>query len=104
MEPVVREAVERIVAQAHPLRVILFGSAARNEQGSESDIDLLVVMPAGTPKRRTAQMLYRRLRGLSLPVDVMVTTELDLNQQKDNPGLIYRTILREGKVLYAAYT
>jgi hypothetical protein len=34
----------------------------------------------------------------------MVTTELDLNQQKDNPGLIYRTILREGKVLYAAYT
>lgn len=102
MEPVVREAVERIVEQAHPLRIILFGSAARNERGPESDMDLLVVMPEGTPKRPTAQMLYRGLRGLSVPVDILVTTDADLNRQKDNPGLIYRTILQEGKELYAA--
>jgi uncharacterized protein len=102
IEPAVREAVERIVEQAHPLRVILFGSTARDEQGAESDVDLLVVMPEGTHKRRTAQMLYRRLRGLPVPVDIVVTTEADLDRQKDNPGLIYRTILREGRVLYAA--
>ena len=101
-EPLIREIAERIVAQVHPLRIILFGSAARNEQGPDSDVDLLVVMPAGTPKRQTARNLYRRIRGLRVPVDILVTTETDLERQKDNPGLIYRTILQEGRVLYAA--
>ena len=102
MESAVREAVERIVEQVHPSRIILFGSTARDEHGLDSDMDLLVIMPEGTHKRRTAQMLYRGLRGLPVPVDVLVTTEVDLDRQKDNPGLIYRTILQEGRELYAA--
>lgn len=102
MEPAVREIVERIVEQVHPTRIILFGSVARDEQSVESDVDLLIVMPEGTHKRQTAQMLYRKLRGLPVPVDVLVTTEADLDHQKDNPGLIYRTILQEGRELYAA--
>jgi predicted nucleotidyltransferase len=102
MEPAVREIVARIVQEVHPVRIILFGSVARNEQGIDSDVDLLIVMPEGTPKRRTAQMLYRKLRGLRVPVDILVTTEVDLARQKDNPGLIYRTILQEGRQLYAA--
>ena len=101
-EPVVHEIVERIVEQVHPLRIILFGSMARNERWRESDVDILVVMPEGVHKRRTAQELYRRLRGLPVPVDILVTTQADLDRHKDNPGLIYRTILQEGRVLYAA--
>ena len=102
IEPVIKAIVERIVEQVHPSRIILFGSVARDEQGLESDVDLLVVMPEGTHKRQTAQMLYRKLRGLPVPVDILVTTEVDLDRQKDNPGLIYRTILQEGRELYAA--
>ncbi len=98
----VREAVERIVQEVHPTRIILFGSVARREQHRESDVDLLVVMPEGTHKRHTAQRLYRKLRGLPVAVDILVTTEPDLARQKDNPGLIYRTILQEGRQLYAA--
>jgi len=101
-EPIVKAVVERIVEEGHPLRVIMFGSVARDEQGRGSDVDLLVVMPEGIHKRQTAQMLYRRLRGLPVPVDILVTTEADLDRQKDNPGLIYRTILQEGRELYAA--
>lgn len=101
-EPILKAVVERIIEQVHPSRIILFGSMARNEQRPQSDVDLLVVMPEGTHKRQTAQTLYRRLRGLPVPVDVVVTTEGDLDQQKDNPGLIYRTILQEGRELYAA--
>lgn len=84
------------------MRIILFGSAARNERTPESDVDILVVMPDGTHKRQTAQMLYRRLRGLSVPVDILVTTQADLSRQKGSPGLIYRTILQEGRELYTA--
>lgn len=39
---ILAEIVRRIVAAAHPLRIMLFGSAARGETGSNSDFDLLV--------------------------------------------------------------
>jgi uncharacterized protein len=102
VDSVVQEIVDRIVAQVHPLRILVFGSTARGERGPESDVDLLVVMPEGAHRRRTAQALYRKLRGFGVPVDLVVTTEGDLDCHRDNPGLIYRTILQEGKELYAA--
>ena len=55
--------VQRIMDVFHPLRIILFGSAARGEAGQDSDIDLLVVMPDGTPRLR---FLARGLFSLSL--------------------------------------
>jgi len=35
---------QRLVAQFHPERVILFGSQAAGRAGAESDVDLLLVM------------------------------------------------------------
>ena len=57
------ELVRRIVEAVHPRRVILFGSAARGEMGPNSDLDILVIMPDGTHRRRTAQEIYRRMWG-----------------------------------------
>ncbi len=96
--------VRSIVQAVNPLRIILFGSAARGEGGPESDLDLLIVMPDGTHRRLTAQYLYRNLRGIGMPFDLLVATPSDLEEHKDNPGLVYRTILREGKTVYAART
>ena len=50
----IEELVRRIVDAVHPLRIILFGSAARGEMGPHSDIDVMVVMPEGTERRDTA--------------------------------------------------
>jgi predicted nucleotidyltransferase len=94
--------VRRIVEEVHPLRIILFGSAARGETGPGSDIDLLVVMPEGIHRRRTAQLLYQNVRGLGIPFDILVATPGDLEKHKDNIGLIYRVILQEGREVYAA--
>ncbi len=94
--------VNAIVATVHPLRVVLFGSAARGDAGPDSDVDLLVVMPDGTHRRHTAQALYRQIRGIGLPFDLIVATRSDLERHGNDPGLIYATILREGKILYAA--
>jgi predicted nucleotidyltransferase len=96
------DLVQRIVEAVHPLRIVLFGSAVRGQAGPESDIDILVVMAEGTHRRRTAQYLYRTLSGVRVPFDLIVATPTDLERQKDNIGLIYRTILREGRTLYAA--
>jgi predicted nucleotidyltransferase len=94
--------IQGIVDEVRPLRIIVFGSAARGEMQPDSDVDLLVVMPDGTHRRRTAQLLYRKIRGAGVPFDVLVATAADLERHKDNIGLIYRTILREGKEVYAA--
>ncbi len=93
--------IQRIVEEVDPLRILLFGSMSRGTIGPDSDVDLLVVMPEGIHRRRTAQKLYRRIRGVGVPFDIIVSTPSDLEQHKNNKGLIYYTILKEGKELYA---
>ena len=99
---VIEELVQKIVKAVQPQRIILFGSAARGEFGSAGDIDLLIIMPEGTHRRRTAQKLYRQIRGIQAPFDILVATTRDIQRHKDNIGLIYRTVLKEGKELYAS--
>ena len=99
---VIDHLVHQIVEAVHPLRIILFGSRAREEAQSDSDIDVMVVMPDGTHRRHTAQRLYREIRGLGVPFDILVATPDDLAKYKDDIGLIYRTVLREGREIYAA--
>jgi predicted nucleotidyltransferase len=93
--------VNRIVEEIKPLRVILFGSVARNSMGEDSDIDLLVVMPEGTHRRHTAQLLYKNIRNVGVPFDILVVTNSDLEKYKDTAGFIYREILADGKEVYA---
>ncbi len=101
VEPIDR-LVGRIVEDVHPLRILLFGSTARGDCHAGSDIDLLVVMPDGAHRRRTAQRLYRHIHGIGVPFDIVVATKSDLDRHKDNIGLVYRTILLEGREVYAA--
>jgi len=94
--------VKRIVEEVHPLWIILFGSAARGQVGQSNDIDLLVVMPEGVHRRHTAQRLYQNITGLKVPFDILVATPGDLERYKNKIGLVYRTILQEGREVYAA--
>ena len=97
----VESLIQSIVEAVHPLKIILFGSYARGKVNAESDIDVLVVMPEGIHCRRTSQLLYRQIRGLGVPFDILVTTQNTLEKHKDNIGLIYRTVLQEGREIYA---
>jgi predicted nucleotidyltransferase len=96
------ELVRRIVEVAHPLRIILFGSAARGEMGPHSDLDVLVVMPDGVHRRKTAQEIYRHLWGFGFAKDIVVVTESDIREYGSNPYMITKNALEEGKELYHA--
>jgi predicted nucleotidyltransferase len=54
-QTLIDELIRRIVGTVHPLHIVLFGSAARGEMRPDSDIDVLIVMPEGAHRRRTAQ-------------------------------------------------
>ena len=94
--------VNRIVEAAHPLRVILFGSAARNEMGPDSDLDILVIVPDGVHRRKTAQNIYRKLWGLGLSKDIVVVTTGDVKRYRSSPYMVIKAALEDGRELYRA--
>lgn len=95
-----KEVTRRILAVSEPERIILFGSYARGEPGPDSDLDLLVVERDVEAPRRESVRLRRALRGLLVPIDVVVATPQQIERYRDSIGLIYGTALREGRVLY----
>jgi hypothetical protein len=42
------------------------------------------------------------MSGFGFPIDIVVATPRVLERHKDNIGLIYRSVLAEGKEVYAA--
>ena len=98
----INKLVQDIVDLVNPIRIVIFGSAARGKTNPESDIDLLVIMPEGTHRRHTAQLIYSKISGIGIPFDIVVATTQDLKKYKDNIGLIYNAILKEGREIYAA--
>ncbi len=96
------EIVRRIVEVAQPEKIIMFGSAARDELGPHSDVDLLVVKSDVKHRHRLVGDIYMNLFGVDQAVDVVVTTPEDLERYGDAIGLVYRPALREGKVIYVA--
>lgn len=102
LNDILDETIKRIKTVVQPKQIILFGSAARGEMGKDSDIDLLIVAPSGTHRRKTAQNIYRNMIGVGFAADIIVVTEDDIKQYRDHPGMIIHQALEEGKVLYAA--
>jgi predicted nucleotidyltransferase len=96
------EMTRRVVDSIRPLRIVLFGSAARGEMGANSDLDILVVMPDGTHRLHTEQKLHRALRGLPCAKDIIVVVQSDVEQYADNPALVIHTALTEGREVYRA--
>lgn len=102
LKDILNMTIQRILDVAQPRQIILFGSAVRGEMNVNSDIDLLIVVPSGTHRRKTAQKIYRNLIGVGFASDIIVVTEDDLKNYKDHPGMVIHFALAEGKVLYAA--
>ena len=99
---ILEEIVRRTVAAMHPLRIMLFGSAARGDAGSNSDLDLLVIMPDGVHRRQTAQHLHEVLFGVGYAKDIVVATVSDIARHRNNAGLIYAEALDTGVEVYHA--
>jgi predicted nucleotidyltransferase len=97
-----QEVTRRIVHVAKPSRLLLFGSAATGRMTENSDLDILVIVPGPVHRRQMAQEIYRSLRGVGVPVDVVVATEEDLQKYGQRSGTILKPALQEGRIIYEA--
>jgi predicted nucleotidyltransferase len=97
----VEEAVRRIIQLSRPLKVILFGSYTRGDTGVNSDLDILVVtQDSAVDSRKESVRIRRALRGIGMPMDIVVVPEDKWEQLKDRCGLIYREAASKGIVVY----
>jgi predicted nucleotidyltransferase len=97
----VPDVVWRIFERTDAVRVVVFGSVERGEDGPDSDIDLLVVLPHITRRHDDAVEVLRRVRDLPVPIDVIVVDEELLDRESRVPGVV-RVALREGTVVERA--
>jgi uncharacterized protein len=94
--------VNRLVAAAQPLKVILFGSHARGEADDRSDVDLLIIEPTVSNRYEEMIRLNRALKGMLMPVDLLVISEQEFEARSRIPGTVEHAARKEGRVLYAA--
>ena len=93
------KAARMLLAAAPPgSKVILFGSHARGTADPDSDVDFLVVEPEVKSTLREMVRLRKSLRGMLIPVDVLVAGEDRFNYWKDTPTTVYYDAAHEGRI------
>jgi predicted nucleotidyltransferase len=99
-ESVIQEAGRRLAdAAGSDARVIVFGSHARGDAGPDSDLDLLVIEPEVGSRRAEFVRLRKRLRGLGIPIDLVVVDSSHAEKWGGTQGTMIHDALREGRVL-----
>ncbi len=96
------ELKNRILNVTNPLKIILFGSAARGDMSSDSDLDILIVLQDGTNCGQVVRRIYRNLIGFNAGADIIAVTETDLSLYGNKFGLVYYSAQQEGREIYAA--
>jgi predicted nucleotidyltransferase len=95
---VIQEYARQIAEKFDPEKNILFGSYAYGKPHSDSDVDILVVMPA-TDEINQAVRILERTNG-SFPLDLIVRTPHNLRWRLEEGDWFLREIIRKGAVMY----
>ena len=101
-EEAIQEIARRLVEFYQPVKIYLFGSVARGDDGPDSDLDFCVVMPDDTPPEKLRPGASRpALRGISTAADVVPWRQTDFEQRAAwVKASLPATVVREGRVLY----
>ena len=100
-EDLLQSIATRITEAIHPQKIILFGSWARGEGGSHSDVDLLIIQESDLPRPQRYAIVRRLFWGMGIPMDILVYTPEEFERYQSVPGSLTHTVAHEGRVLYA---
>ena len=95
---VIQHFVREVAEQFQPEKIILFGSHAYGTPHADSDVDILVVMPA----RNQIDQAVRIDQAIDapFPLDLIVRTPKNLSRRLKEGDWFLREIVAKGKLLY----
>ena len=98
----IQEITRRLVEHYHPVKIYLFGSVARGDDGPDSDLDFCVVVPDDAPPEVfRAGSSHGALHGINTAIDVLPWRRTDFAQRAAwVAASLPATVVREGRLLY----
>ena len=90
---------DQIFKGFHPEKIILFGSYAYGGPGSDSDVDMLVIMHFDAKGAHQAAKIMTKVRP-NFPVDMLVRTPEQITDRVEKGDFFIKEILEHGEVLY----
>ena len=95
----IRRYARRVAKRFKPNKIILFGSYAYGTPNRDSDVDLMVIMPASNEINQSVRIW----RALDAPfsLDLFVRTPEKLHRRLQENDWFLREVVEKGKVLYA---
>ncbi|MCL1991791.1 MAG: nucleotidyltransferase domain-containing protein [Spirochaetes bacterium] len=100
--PQIEQIVAFITSKITPERIVLFGSYARGDSQENSDVDILILVKNLKNERKVTGALHKALlaENILTPIDFLAVDYDKYNLLKNQIGYIYKTIEREGKIIY----
>ena len=99
--PVPEELLGSVVAYFNPRRIILFGSRARGEEETDSDLDLLVILDDDArPELLSWRAGYEARKGYHRATDIVPCRESVFRHRARIVGSLAHTADTEGFVVY----
>jgi predicted nucleotidyltransferase len=96
----INEIVNRIANRFDPDKIILFGSYASGNATNSSDLDLLVIKDADLPRHQRSFAIHKALIGSMVPMDILVYTQKEFEQEKNEKLSFLFTAIKTSKILY----
>lgn len=95
-----RPAIQKIVDELKPEKIILFGSYAYGKPTPHSDVDLLVILKTNASAKERSWNVSRLLLPRPFPVDILVKTPREVKDALKSGDFFLQEIITRGKVLY----
>lgn len=101
-----KEAISKITRtlkkEYHPAKIILFGSASREQVNENSDIDMLIIKDTSEPSRERWMTVGKLTRDLdrSIPFEPIILTPQELEIALESGDMFVGEIMKNGRILY----
>ena len=96
----IKDIVSRIAEKFDPDKIILFGSYALGNPNNDSDIDLLIIKDTDLPPQKRSFDIQKSLIGSMIPIDILVYTNKEFEQEKDKKYSFINSAIKTSKVIY----
>jgi predicted nucleotidyltransferase len=94
------EIAGSIAKNFSPQKIILIGSYATGNPNADSDLDLLIIKETDKPKQHRSFDIRKSLIGSMIPIDILVYTPKEYNEEKSKDISFISNALKTAKVLY----